>query len=142
MQKPHEFVLDQVQRKWSCKRSKGFFTKLLELGEIKAVAIDIMETEGFDEKHKLCTGEILNRWKYDDSGLQYIPKDSVLESKRVEYCKYCINKEQKKLMIVWIDISNIESRGKDIHYSRHGASFEIVESNGVEDFKVIGVWME
>jgi hypothetical protein len=141
MQKPHEFVFNQVQCKWACERSKGFFTKLIELGEIKAVAIDIIETERFDERRKLCTGEILNRWRYDDTGLRYIPKHTDIDSHKVEYCKYCINKEQKKLMVVWIDISKIESRGKDIHYSRHGASFEIVESNGVEDFKVISVWM-
>jgi hypothetical protein len=118
MQKPHEFVLDQVQRKWSGERSKGFFTKLIELGEVKAIAIDILETENFDEEHMFCTGEILNRWRYDDTGLRYIPKNENVDQNIVEYCEY------------------------NIHYFSHGELYEIVESNGVEDFKVIGIFIE
>jgi hypothetical protein len=142
MQKPHEFVLDQIRRKWSGERSKGFFTKLLELGEVKAVAIDILETESLDEKHMFCTGEILNRWRYDDSGLQYIPKNEDVDQNIVEYCSYCIKRKKKRLLIVWTDISTINSTKKDIHYFSHGEFYEIVEREGVEDFKVIGIWIE
>ncbi len=142
MQKPHEFVLDQVRRKWSYERSKGFFRRLIELGEVKAVAIDILETEYFEDRKEFRRGEILNRWRYDDSGLQYIPENTDIDGYKVECCAYCINREQRRFLIEWTSISKSDSRGKDIHYHSHGASFEIVESNGVEDFKMIGGWME
>jgi hypothetical protein len=142
MQKPHEFVLDQVRRKWSCERSKGFFQRLIELGEVKAVAIDILEKENFVDKKKFRKGKILNRWRYDDTGLQYIPENTDIDLHRMECCAYCLNREKKRLLIDWTNISAYKSTKKEIHYFRHGALYEIVESNGIEDFKVIGIWME
>jgi hypothetical protein len=142
MQKPHEFVLNEVKRRWSYERSKGFFTKLIELGEIKAVAIVILEKENFVDKRKFRKGKILNRWRYDDTGLQYIPKNEDVDQNRVEYCAYCINRKKKRLLIEWTNISTMDSSKKDIHYFCNGTFYEIVESNGIEDFKVIRVWIE
>ncbi len=76
MHRPHEFVLNEVQCRWSYVHPKGFFKRLLKFGEM-VVAIDIIETESLDEEEKCCTGEILNKWRYDDKGLQILPEDMV-----------------------------------------------------------------
>ena len=112
------------------------------MGEIKAVAIDILEKENIDEKHMFCTGETLNRWRYDDTGLQYIPKNEDVDQNIVEYCAYCINRTKKRLLIEWTNISTMGSTKKDVHYFCNGTFYEIIENNGIEDFEVIGVWIE
>ncbi len=65
-------------------------------------------------------------------GLQYIPKDEDVDQNIVEYCSYCINRKKKRLLIEWSNISTIDSSKKDIHYFHHGALYEIVERNGVD----------
>jgi len=142
MQRPHEFVFNEVQRKWSYERSKGFFRRLIEFGAIKAVAIDIIETESIDERRAFCTGEILNTWRYDDTGLKLIPKNTEIDNYKVEHCEYCFDKEKKVLLIVWANILPSASSRKHIHYFHNGTLYEIVENDGVEEFKVDRVWME
>jgi len=142
MKKPHEFVFDKVQRKWANKRSKGFWQKLLELGEIKPVAIEIVQTDSLDERTKLCTGETLNRWIYDNTGLQLLPPNADTSEQVLEYCYYCIDKDKNKLAIVWANIQTIASRRKKIHYFHTGSIYAITECNGVEDYELIGTWIE
>ena len=142
MQKPHEMVLKEVRSRWSCYRNKSFFQRIIEFGQIKIAAIDIVETATFDEKYKFFTGETLNKWRYDDTGLHFIPKNAELDSHRVEYCKYCIDKEKRRLAIGWANILPSASSGKKIYYFGSGVVYEIAEDNGIEEFKVIRVWME
>jgi len=142
MPHPHKLVLDRVRKKWASERSKGFFRKLLELGEIKPVAIEIVQTDSLDERTKLCTGETLNRWRYDDAGLQLLPLNADTSKQKLGYCYYCIDKEKKKLAIVWANILPIASRRKKIHYFHTGEVYEIIERDGVEDYKPISCWIE
>ena len=141
MQKPHKLVLDKVQKKWLSKRPKGFWSRLLELGEIKPVAIEIVQTASVDKGFKFCTGETLNRWRYNDAGLQLLPSNADTGEWKLEYCYYCIDKEKKKLAIVWANILSIAWRRK-IHYFHDGVVYEIIERNGVEEYKRISCWIE
>ena len=79
MQRPHILVFNEVQRQWSSHRLKGFFQWLIELGEIKPVAIDIIQTEDYDKKYKMCTGKTLNRWRYDEKGFRFMPLNEEIE---------------------------------------------------------------
>jgi hypothetical protein len=142
MQKPNEFVFNEVQKKWSYERSKGFFRKLIGFGQIKAVAIDIFERESIDEKRGFCTGKVLNAWRYDDAGLRLIPKDTKIDSYKVEHCEYCFDEEKKKLMVTWANILSGGSNRKHIHYFHDGVAYDIVEKDGVEELNVVNAWIE
>lgn len=140
---PHKLVLDWVQKKWSSERNKGFWLKFFELGQIKPVAIEIIQTASWDERNHMCTGEKLNRWKYDDVGLQLLATNKAEEGKqKVNYCYYCVDKDKKRLGVVWENILPMASNRKKIHYFQTGEVYEIVENDGVEEYKPISCWME
>jgi hypothetical protein len=143
MQKPNKLVLDKVQKRWSYRRSKGVLTKLINFIIIKPVAIEIVQTASVDEGFKFCTGETLNRWRYNDSGLQLLSNNVGAEEKKLDYCYYCLDKEKKKLAIVWANMFSGALRGSRIkHPYHHGEVYEIIEHNGVEEYKRISCWME
>ena len=143
MQKPHEFVLNKVQYKWSYESSKGFWGRLFAFGA-NPVAIDIIETESLDEEEKCCTGEILNKWRYDDKGLQILPEDMDMYQYqyKVEKCWYCLDRENKRLVITWAYLRSYGSNRNNSHYFHDGFLFEIIEKDGIEKFKGIGCWIE
>ncbi len=141
MQKPHEFVLNEVQCRWSYKHPKGFFRRLLAFGTM-AVAIDIIEIESIDDEEKRCAGEILNRWKYDDAGLQIVPEKIDIYQYKVERYWYCFDREKKRLLVVRARFLPRVSLKKEVQYYHSGRLYEIVENDGIEEFKVIGFWMD
>lgn len=142
MHEPHEIVLKAIQKKWEYNRSKSFVTKLLELGEIKATATIILQTEYFDEIQRRCSGKILHRWKYDYSGLHNLSEDIDVSQQKVDYCCYCIDKEQKRIVVQWDTILPSASTRKHLHYFDYGAIYEIVRDKDVDVFKVIRTWIE
>ena len=142
MQRPHILVYNEVQRQWSSHRLKGFFQWLIELGEMKPAAIDIIRTEDYDKKYKMCTGKTLNRWIYDKKGFRFIPPNEEIGKKNVETCTFCIDKDQKRLLIVWTNILTSASSRKNIHYFHTGTLYELVIKDGIEDYDIIGCWIE
>lgn len=141
MQLPHKIILEAVQQRWASKQAKGFFTKLFELGEIKALSIIVVQTETYDEKTRMCSDEIINRWKYDHSGLQPLSVNIDLSREQADYCYYCIDEEKKRIIMNWETIFPCASTRKHLHYNSFGAIYEIVEEEGVEVFKVIRTWI-
>jgi len=142
IKRPHKIVLDAVSRNWSYKYYKGFWQKLFELGEIKPVGIEIVQTDTLDERTNLCTGKTLNRWRYDDKGLQVIPLNTDTAGQLLDHCSYCIDKDKRKLAIVWENIFPGKSSRKNIHYINRGEVYQIVECDGVQDFELISCWIE
>ncbi len=143
MQKPHEFVLNEVQCRWSYERSKGFFRRLLDFGA-NPIAIDIIETESLDEKEAICTGEILNKWRQEETGLRVLSEyaDMSYNQYKVEKCWYCIDREKKRVVITWANLLPGPSSRKGVHHFHNGTLYEIIENNGIEEFKAIGFCME
>jgi hypothetical protein len=142
---PHKLVLDRVQKKWSSNHSKGVLAKFIEFIIIRPIAIEIVQTESIDDEgFKFCRGETLNRWRYNDSGLQLLPQNKAEEGEhKVDYCYYCLDKEKKKLAILWSSMFSGAFRGSKIKYPyHHGEVYEIIERNGVEDYNLISCWME
>jgi len=112
VEKPHRLVLDEVQKRWSSERSKGFLRKLVEVGGIKPVAIEILETESLYSGFKYCTGKTLRRWRYDDAGLRLLPPTADTHEEKVEYVYYSIDKVRKRLGIVWANILSSSHRSR------------------------------
>lgn len=139
---PHIIVKKAVQQKWAQKRSRGIIEKILMHGRIKSVGIIIVQTESFDEKLKQCTGKVLNRWRYDDSGLHCLLEDVDVSNEKVDSCYYCIDKEKKQMMIEWLTIFSVESTRKKLNYNYCGAIYELFEEEGEEICKVIRTWMQ
>ncbi|MDO8335745.1 MAG: hypothetical protein Q7T74_03115 [Candidatus Saccharibacteria bacterium] len=142
LKKPHKLVLDRVQQRWSSRYSKSFLTKLTDFILIRPAAIEIVQTASDEKGFKFCTGETLNRWRYNDAGLQ-IPSPNTDNKQKVEYCYYCIDQKKKKLAISWAKMFSGALRGsKTINYFHDGTVYEIVERNGVEEYNLISCWME
>ena len=141
MQMPHKLVLDEVQKRWSAIRPKCFLTRFIDIVVIKPAAIEIVQTTSDDEGFKFCTGETLNRWKYNDAGLQLLPPNADIGEWKLEYYYYCIDEKKKKLAISRAIILFIAWRRK-IHYFHNGKVYEIIERNGVKEYNLISSWME
>ena len=142
MIKPHKLVYDAVWRKWFDFRHRGFLKKLFQLGAVKPLGIEIIQTASLDEKTKMCTGEIINRWRYDGNGLKIVPLNSDAGEQKFDYCYYCIDKDKRKFAITWATIFPNQSTRKKTHYIHHGEIYEIVERDGIQDFELISCWME
>jgi hypothetical protein len=128
--------------RWSNLQQKSVFRRLIEFGEIKPVAIDIIQTDGYDKKCKICIGEKINRWVYDRKGCHCVPLDENNEGKILETCTFCIDKEQKKLLVVWANILSSASSRRRIHYFQTGTLYELTIKNGVEDYDITSSWIE
>lgn len=142
IKQPHILVCHEVQRQWSSHQYKSFWRWILELGEIKPRAIEVIQTSEYDNKHRMCTGDPINRWRYDRKGFQYKPAEEHIEEKIVEVCSFCIDKEQKRVLIVWSNILGSASSRKKMHYFGTGTLYEVVMKDGIEDYEVIGGWIE
>jgi hypothetical protein len=142
LKKPLKIVFDDVQKRWASERPKNFLTRLIDVVIIKPRAIEIVQTASWDERSKFCTGETLNRWKYDDAGLQLLSPNADVGEWKLEYCWYCIDEKKKKLAIVWANIFSIATFRKKIHYFHNGEVYEIIERGGVEEYNLISYWME
>lgn len=139
---PHILVLNEVRMRWTNLHAKSFFQRLIELGEVKPDAIDIIQTDDYDRKCKICIGEKINRWIYDEKGCHCVPLDESIEDKIFETCTFCIDKEQKKLLVVWANILSSASSRKKIHYFHTGTHYELTIKNGIEDFEITSSWIE
>ena len=139
---PHKIVLETIEKSWEYKRSKRLLTKILEFGEIRAHADIIIEMEHYDEEHRRTTGRILNKWKYDKSGLQKIAVEEDYTGQQVDYCYYCFDRQKKLLVIDWFTIFPGNSTRKKLEYTGRGVTFEIIEKDGEEDYKIIRTWIE
>lgn len=142
MQRPHILVCHEVQRQWSSHRLKGFWQWLIELGEIKPAVVDIIQTKDYDKKYKMCTGDTINRWRYDKNGFQSVPVDEHIKDKVIGICEFCIDSEKKRLLIVWANILGSASSRKKIQYFHTGTLYEMVMNNGIEDYDIISTWIE
>lgn len=139
---PHKIVLETIEKSWEYKRSKGLLKKILELGEIRGCADIIIEMEQYDEDLRQPTGKILNKWRYDESGLQHLSIDEEFTEQQVDYCYYCVDKQKKILVINWFTIYPGNSTRKKYEYTGRGVIFEINEKDGEEDYEIIRTWME
>jgi len=140
---PHKLAFEEVQKKWSSISSTGVLLKLIDFIIIRPLAVEIVQTESIDDDgFKFCRGAILNRWRYNDSGLQLLPNKADEGEQKVEYCYYCIDKENKRLAILWANMFSGALRGSKIKYFRNGEVYEITEHDGVEDYNLISCWME
>lgn len=143
MNKPPKLVLDEVQRRWPPKHSKGILTKLIDFIIIRPIAIEVVQTDSFDEKTNRCTGKTLNRWRYNDLGLQSLSDNADEEEQKLDYCYYCLDKEKKKLVIEWSSMFSGALKGSRIkHPYNHGEIYEVIECNGVEEYRLIRCWIE
>ena len=142
IKQPHILVCHEVQRQWFSHRYKSFWRWILELGEIKPDAIKVVQTSDYDKKHKMCTGDIINKWRFDEKGFRPVPANEYIEKKIVETCEFCIDSEQKRLLIVWANILGSASSRRKIQYFHTGTLYEMVVNNGIEDYDIIGGWIE
>lgn len=139
---PHKIVLETIEKSWEYGRSKGLLTKILELGEIRGCADIIIEMEQYDEELRQPTGKILNKWRYDESGLKHLSVEEEFTGQQVDYCYYCVDKQKKILAIDWLTIYPGNSTRKKLEYTGRGVIFEIIEKDGEEDYEIIRTWME
>jgi len=139
--KPHELVLIEVRRRWACERYKGLLRRLIEMGRIHPKAIIITQTNSYDEKDRICSGETLHRWRYDNAGLQLLSQEEESQQS-VDYCYYCIDKDKRKLVIDWSVIFQPGSSRKNIRYHQYGTVYEITKNDGIDDFELVSTWME
>ncbi len=92
-----------------------------------------------------CDGDILNKWRYEETGLRVLSEyaDMSYNQYKVEKCWYCIDREKKRLRVTWANfLPNASSYRKDVHHFHDSTLYEIIENNGIEEFKAIGFWME
>jgi len=62
--------------------------------------------------------------------------------KKLEYCCYFVDKEKKRLVVVWTNILPMASTRKKIYYFHDGVVYKIDIDNGVENYELINTWME
>lgn len=142
MIKLHILILNEVQQRWWYFRTRSILQKLMELGEIKPKAIDIIQTENYDERTNLCKGRTLNKWRYDNKGLRLLSPEEYSDQLIAEHCTFCIDKEKKRLIIEWAKIFPSDSSRKKIHYVHSGVTYELFDNDGIADFNTIGCWMD
>ena len=142
VKKPHKLVIDEVQKRWSSRYSKGVLSKLTNFIVIRPAAIEIVQTDHVDKGFKYCTGDTSNIWRYDDAGLQLLPPNADIGKQKVEYCYYCIDKEKKRIAILWTNMFSGALRGSKVQYFHDGSVYEINEKNGAEHYELISTWME
>jgi hypothetical protein len=139
--KPHILFYNYVWRRWFDFRHRRLIEKIFHLGEVKPLGIEIIQKVGLDERNR-CTGETVNRWRYDDNGLQLLSSQPDTSKQIVDYCYFCINKDKGTLVITWATIFPDMSTRKNVHYHHHGEAYKIVEHDGIQDFELISSWIE
>ena len=142
MPKPHEMVLLEVRRRWASERYKGIIRWLLELGQIKPLAIIIKQAESYNEESRSLSRNIINQWRYDNAGLHILSNDINVDNEQVDYCHYYIDNDKKRLVIDWSNIFPGNSSRKSLSYHHHGSVYRIIKTNGIDDFELISCWME